>query len=506
LSFIVNFGVHFFQLTPDFGSKENEVSFVEIEFKFFLPVVLLLYWVVPRRAGAQNLVLLVASYLFYATWHWKLLSILVLGTLIDYLVGRYLGRNPEAPRRRLALSISLIYSLGALAFFKYEDFFASQINLLLQGFGLSPSVPLLHLALPLGISFYTLQRVGYILDVYWGRQAPCQSLVELAVFCAFFPQLTAGPISRARELLPQLSAARRLEPQKIADGALAFLTGFALAALAAKDIGARLVDPVFADPGAFTAASLWAGVAGYALQVFGDFAGYSLMAIGAARFFGIELPVNFNFPFLSRSLPELWRRWHITLNRWLFDFIFTPLTTSRGWFRGRIGVALMITFLASGLWHGASWTFVTWGFLHGVGMVVNYRWDEYYRSLCRRDRTYVKKRQAAIYQIGAWLLTMFFFIVTLVPFRAPDGGTALNYALGMLTPGRGQAIGFSGRVAAAVIIILGYHLIQMKPFDSLRERFFMLPSPLRGVAYGLVIMFLIVATPSGPGTFIYQLF
>ena len=279
----------------------------------------------------------------------------------------------------------------------------------------------LHLILPLGISFYTLQRVGYILDVYWGRQAPCKSLMEFAVFCAFFPQLTAGPISRARELLPQLSAARRPDPQKLTDGALSFLTGFALAAWAANAIGARLVDPVFANPAAYTVASHWVGVAGYALQVFGDFAGYSLMAIGVARFFGIELPVNFNFPFLSRSLPELWRRWHITLNRWLFDFIFTPMTTSRGWFRGRIGVALMFTFLASGLWHGANWTFVAWGFLHGIGMVVNYQWDEFYKSLCRRDRSYVKKRQGHAYQFVAWLLTMAFFVVTLVPFRAPDG-------------------------------------------------------------------------------------
>ena len=482
------------------------MSFVEIEFMFFLPAVFLLYWIAPRRAAFQNSILLVASYLFYATWHWKLLSLLVAGTLVDYFVGLYLSNQEPVRGRRLALSISLTFSLGALAFFKYENFFASQANLLLQGVGLAPSIPLLHLALPLGISFYTLQRVGYILDVYWGRQASCKSLTEFAVFCAFFPQLTAGPISRARELLPQLSAARRLDPQKLADGALSFLTGFALAAWAGNLIGARLVDPVFANPAAYTVASHWVGVAGYALQVFGDFAGYSLMAIGVARFFGIELPVNFNFPFLSRSLPELWRRWHITLNRWLFDFIFTPMTTSRGWFRGRIGVALMFTFLASGLWHGASWTFVAWGFLHGLGMVVNYRWDEYYKTLCRRDRSYVKKRQGRAYQFVAWLLTMAFFVVTLVPFRAPDGALRSGYAWGMLSSSGGQAVEFGGRAILAVAFIVGYHLIELKPLGFLRQRFFAFPAPVRGIAYGVAIVFLMLITPVGSGTFIYQQF
>ncbi len=480
------------------------MSFVEVEFAFFFPALLVLYWLVPRRAALQNLLLLAASYLFYATWDWKLLGLLVAGTLVDYVVGRRLEEGSPAGRRA-ALTVSLSFSLGALAFFKYEDFFAAQANALLQALGLGPSVPLLHLALPLGISFYTLQRVGYILDVHWQRQAASRSLLEFATFCAFFPQVTAGPISRARELLPQLEKPRTMDAQQWADGALAFLAGFALKAWAAANLG-TIVDPVFAEPAKFSASSHWAAVVGYALQVFSDFAGYSLMAIGVARLLGIELPVNFNAPFLSRSLPELWRRWHISLNRWLFDYIFTPLTTSTGWFRGRYDLALMITFLASGLWHGANWTFIAWGACHGVGMIVHRRWDEYYKSLCRRDRSYVARRQGRAYGLASQGLTVAFFVVTLVPFRAADMSTAITFARGLFTSAGSEQVRVGGSILMAIALVAAAHLVTLRPGSALRDRFLALPSPVRGAAYGLAIAFLFVSTPIGSGTFIYQQF
>ena len=480
------------------------MSFVEVEFAFFFPALLVLYWLVPRRAAVQNMLLLAASYLFYATWDWKLLSLLVAGTLIDYVVGRRLEAGSPG-QRRTALAISLSFSLGALVFFKYEDFFAAQANALLQALGIGPAVPLLHLALPLGISFYTLQRVGYILDVYWQRQAASRSLLQFATFCAFFPQVTAGPISRARELLPQLEKARTMEARQWADGALAFLAGFALKAWAAANLG-TIVDPVFAEPAKYTVSSHWAAVVGYALQVFSDFAGYSLMAIGVARLLGIELPVNFNAPFLSKSLPEFWRRWHISLNRWLFDYIFTPLTTSTGWFRGRYDLALLLTFAASGLWHGANWTFVAWGVCHGIGMVVHRNWDEYYKSLCRRDRSYVALRQGRVYGVASLLLTVGFFVVTLVPFRAADMTTAIAFAQGLFASAGTEHVRIGGSILLAVAFILGAHLVSLNPWSKLRDRFLALPSAVRGVAYGLAIAFLFVFTPIGSGTFIYQQF
>ncbi|NJN64509.1 MAG: MBOAT family protein [Acidobacteria bacterium] len=396
------------------------MSFSEVEFFFFLPVLLVLYWLLPRRAGAQNAVLLVASYLFYASWHWKLLSLVIAGTLIDFVAGRVAdaASGYSVRVRRIALTVSLLCGFGLLALFKYERFFASSANALLASIGLAPSVPLLELVLPLGISFYTLQRASYMLDVYWGRQSACRSLPHFALFSCYFPQLAAGPIARGHELLPQIAAPRSLSARNVGRGARLFLVGYVLKAFAANSIGDGWVDPVFGSTEALGALTHWMALVGFTLQVFGDFAGYSAMAIGVSRLFGIELPVNFDFPFLSKSLPELWRRWHISLNRWLFDYLFTPLSTSHGWFRGRVELALVITFLVSGLWHGAAWTFIIWGALHGFGMIAQGRWDAFYRGLCRKDRSYVKRRQATGYQFGAWAITMGFFLLTMIPFRS----------------------------------------------------------------------------------------
>jgi D-alanyl-lipoteichoic acid acyltransferase DltB (MBOAT superfamily) len=485
------------------------MSFVEVEFAYFLPGVLLLYWVAYRSVTIQNAVLLGASYVFYASWHWQPLFLLIAGTLLDFLVARYLGRNASdvAPfRRRLALAASLAFSLGALAFFKYEDFFAAQANVLLRSLGLEATIPALQWMLPLGISFYTLQRIGYILDVYWQRQVPSPSLLQFATFCAFFPQITAGPISRGSELLPQLERSRSPDADQWGTGTVEFLLGYALKAWAATILGTVAVDPVFADPAAYTVLSHWIAVTGYALQVFADFAGYSLMAIGVARLFGIDLPMNFNFPFFSKSLPELWRRWHISLNRWLFDYIFTPLTTSTGWFRGRLDTALMLTFLASGLWHGANWTFIAWGAMHGIGMIAHRHWDEFYKSLCRRDRSYVKRRQTATYGIAATIATVGFFVLTMVPFRAPDMSTALLFARGMIASSGDKAVHVGGGLVLVVMFIVAYHLVQLCPFKSFRDGFFAAPAPVRGICYGASIAFLMIFTPVGSGTFIYQQF
>jgi D-alanyl-lipoteichoic acid acyltransferase DltB (MBOAT superfamily) len=486
------------------------MSFIEIEFLFFLPIVWVLHWLLPRRTAFQNAALLVSSYLFFAAWHWKVLGLVVGGTLVDYVVGSYLGRtnasHESTVSRRIALTTSLVVSLGALAFFKYENFFASSINALLMQLGFASSLPVLKLALPLGISFYTLQRVGYILDVYWGRHAPARTFLEFAVFTSFFAQVTAGPISRASELLPQLQQSRRLTPDLLARGAGAFLMGYVLKGWAGDSIGNDVVNPIFERSAEFGMIAHWVGVGGYALQVFGDFAGYSLMAIGVGRLFGIELPVNFNFPFLSRSLPELWRRWHITLNRWLFDYIFTPLTTSHGWFRGRIDVALLVTFLASGLWHGANWTFVMWGALHGLGMVIHRRWDEAYRGLCRANRSWVQRRKSWWYAACAWLATIGFFVLTLVPFRSPDISSAAAYAERMFSGSVGGLPPMGVNVMLAMLVMVGYHVAELKHFAWSRERFFALPAFVRGMAYGAVVVFLMIKTPIASGTFIYQQF
>ena len=489
------------------------MSFVEIETIYFLPAVLLLYWLAPRRAAVQNGLLLLASWVFYSAWDWRWLPLVLAGGLIDYTVGRVIEANRAEERRavrRWALAVSLCWNLGALAYFKYTNFFLDSAEGLLGTLGLSASLPTLSIILPLGISFYTLQRISYVADVYLGRETASRSLLQFLLFSGYFPQMIAGPIARASELLQQLGTARRLLADNVARGAGEFLLGFALKAWVADTIGAQIVNPVFDAPGAWSVGAHWLAVFGYAFQVFGDFAGYSLMAIGCSRLFGIELPVNFNHPFLSRSLPELWRRWHITLNRWLFDYIYGPMTTSRGWFRGRMDVALMVTFLASGLWHGAAVTFVFWGFWHGVGMIVQRRWDETYRGWCRKDRRYVQYRKSAGYAAGAWLLTQAFFLLSLVPFRAGDTRVLGEFARGLVAGAGERSFGLSTvpllNLVLAAALVIAYHLTGTARVAALWQRFLALPAPVRGVAYGGVVAYLIVFVPIGASTFIYRQF
>jgi alginate O-acetyltransferase complex protein AlgI len=270
------------------------------------------------------------------------------------------------------------------------------------------------------------------------------------------------------------------------------------------------VDPIFGAAASYSVASHWLGIFGYAMQVFADFAGYSLLAIGTARFFGIELPMNFDNPFLSRSLPEFWRRWHITLNRWLFDYIYNPLVAGNGWFRGRFYAALILVFLASGLWHGAAMTFIVWGLLHGIGMAVHRAWDEFYRGLCRKNRKYVELRKSTGYALVAWFLTQAYFVFSLIPFRSRSFADALHFAGGLLrSDGTGRIApgllsGANLALCACVVVLL--HLLAMPGFSRVRDGFFRLPAPVRGVAYGLVIVYLFLYVPVGAGNFIYQQF
>ena len=491
------------------------MSFVDVEYAFFLPAILLLYWIVPRQRFAQNLVLLFAGWVFYAAWNWRLLPLLLGGALLDYWIGRQLDADParQAERQRsraLLLAISLCFNLGALAYFKYVGFFAYSFNELMGAVGLSMSVPVLHTILPLGISFYTLQRVGYIIDVYYGRQAPSRSLLDFLVFAGFFPQLTAGPIARGAELLPQLEKPRQLTPNLIASGVATFLLGYMLKAWVADDIGPQVVDPVFSSPESFTLTTHWVALLGYALQVFGDFAGYSLLAIGTARLFGIELPVNFNNPFLSRNLPEFWRRWHITLNRWLFDYIYNPLVSGSGWFRGRFYAALILVFLASGLWHGAALTFIAWGLMHGIGMAIHRGWDEMFRKLCRKDRRYVTLRKSAGYAMAAWLVTQLYFLWSLIPFRAGSFAEATTFFRGLFIPHGGDTLHLSSlpldNIALCAALVIGLHLLELPRLARMRDVFFRLPAPLRGMVYGLVVIYLFLFVPIGASTFIYRQF
>jgi alginate O-acetyltransferase complex protein AlgI len=496
------------------------LTFSNVEFAFFFAAVLAVYWVLPRRASWQNGFVLLASYVFYASWNPRLLPLIWLATAVDYWAAiriadsrpaRGAEGTPEGGaarhRMRTALAVSLVYNVGQLAFFKYVGFFAESLNGLLGAIGLPSSLPILRLALPLGISFYTLQKVAYVLDVYNGAQEPCRSKLTFATFVAFFPQIVAGPIPRAHQLLPQLDAARQPSPDQWRAGAGAFLLGFVKKAYVAEYLGQMVVDPVFTAPARYTVGAHWIAIVAYAVQIFSDFSGYSDMAVGSARFLGIELPENFRHPFLSRSLREVWQRWHISLNSWLFEYLYGPLTTSSGWWRGRLDLGFIVVFLISGLWHGAAWTFILWGGLHGLGLVAHRRWDELYRGLCRKDRSYVALRKTAGYGAAAWLLTQAFFVLSLVPFRAPSIAVAGSFARGLLTSAGSTSLPLvSINMAAIGAFVVAYHVLALPFARPAWERFLTLPAPARGFAYGLVVVYLMIFMPIASGSFIYANF
>ena len=505
------------------------MSLVGVEMVFFLPAVLALYWLAPRRAGVQNLILLLASAVFYVAWSKAWFAWLLVAATLDWWIGLRLGalRRPadaegsaEAAqlrrRRRVLLGLSLVANVGLLGGVKYLGASVELLSDLLARMGLGLEQRTLSILLPLGLSYATLIKLGYVIDVYWGRRAPERSWLSFALFSTFFAHITAGPISRADEFLPQVAQARRPDPAVLARGAGAFLFGFVLKGLSANVLGRWLVDPVFADPGAYSAPSCWLAVGGFSLQIFCDFAGYSLLAIGTAGLLGIALPENFRLPFLSRSLPEFWRRWHITLNQWLFDYIYNPLVTGHGAWRGRFVPGLIVVFVISGLWHGSQWTFALWGLLHGIGMAVQFRWDELYKGLCRKDRRWVARRRSATYALAAWALTQAYFVVTLIPFKAATLGQAGALTAGLFGAGGELHIWNELRASLdrpdklafvlAIAIPVAWHVLGLPQLGWVERLARRVPAPLRGVAYGLVVVSLLVLVPVGASTFIYRNF
>jgi D-alanyl-lipoteichoic acid acyltransferase DltB (MBOAT superfamily) len=335
------------------------VIFHSLEFIVFLAVTLAIYWALGRRA--QNVLLLVASYVFYGWVHAWFLALIAVSTIVDWAAALLIERQPS--RKRAWLGLSLAANLGMLGVFKYFNFFAENVNEVLGAVGLGASLPALEILLPVGISFYTFQTLSYTIDVYRGRLHARRSLVDVAVFVAFFPQLVAGPIERATSLLPQVEQPRRFSLPVARQALLLVVWGYVQKIVVADNAGV-IANKVFAveDPGFEV---LWAGVFAFAIQIYADFSAYSDIARGTARWFGFELMRNFDHPYFARGPADFWRRWHISLSTWFRDYVYIPLGGSRG---GRLATHrnVLATFLISGLWHGASWNFVLWGLYHGL--------------------------------------------------------------------------------------------------------------------------------------------
>lgn len=340
--------------------------FNSLLFVAFFVVVYALYRLLPHRA--QNWMLVAASYYFYAAWDWRFLSLLVGSTVVDFFVARYIGRTREPGRRRLALVLSLAFNLGMLGFFKYFGFFAESLAVLFRAIGWHLDPVTLHVILPIGISFYTFMTISYVIDVYRGQIQPTDNFIDFALFVSYFPHLVAGPILRAPLLLPQIARPRTITRAQIAEGLWLAGWGYFQKMFVADNL-ARLVDAVFAPSASPGGLDVLAGVYAFAFQIYGDFAGYSNIARGVSKLMGIELNVNFLFPYFVTSPQAFWRNWHISLSTWLRDYLYIPLGGNRG--SGmRTTRNLMITMLLGGLWHGAAWTFVIWGAYQGLMLVI----------------------------------------------------------------------------------------------------------------------------------------
>jgi alginate O-acetyltransferase complex protein AlgI len=463
--------------------------FVEYRFFWFFLAVFAVYWSL-RENRTRKIWLLVCSYFFYACWNWKFLFLIMASSALDYLVGAMLARTQNPRARRGWLIMSLCANLGTIAFFKYYNFFVTSAAALLAWLGLHPSLHTLNIIIPVGVSFYTFHSMSYTIDVYRGKLKPVSNILDLACFIGFFPQMVAGPIVRASSFLPQLQSIRRFADVDVRGALVLFLTGFIKKACIADTV-APFVDRYFDAPWNFTAASAWVAVLFYAIQIYCDFSGYTDMAIATAGLLGYQLPVNFRFPYFAENISEFWHRWHISLSSWLRDYLYIPLGGNRGpaWFVYR---NIMITMLLGGLWHGGAWTFVIWGGLHGLALIVHREWVR---------RMGENPLAQSVMRWFAWLLTVYWVCVAWIFFRAvdlPHAAPALRSFL--FLPGTGTQD--LGAWMLWIVAALGFiHWLNFRgTFSAWWRRF---PDPVFAAGYGCVFAVVLLFIPPHYAPFIY---
>ena len=464
------------------------MSFPTIEFAAFFVLVFVLSWALMPHPSAWRPFILVASYFFYGWVDWRWVLLLAASSVVNTFAARVIARSPSAVARKRALIGAIAFDLGLLAVFKYLGFFVSELDGALGSIGLGSPLPIVQIVLPIGISFFTFQAISYVVDVYRG-ETRAASLLDVAILQAFFPHLVAGPIVRANELLPQLRTPR--DPRAVLAGPAIFLIvgGLIKKTVVADELARRVVDPVYSDPAAHSSAELTLAFYAFAAQIYCDFSGYTDMAIGLALLLGYQLPQNFNRPYLALSLRDFWRRWHMTLSRWLRDYLYVPLGGNRRGRRRTYG-NVMLTMLLGGLWHGAAWTFLIWGGIHGGALSVE-RWA--------RERFGGRVRVPAW---AAWLVTFHVVCIAWVFFRAPDLGTAFDVlgGLGLSGPSPLVTLPLVSLVAAAVAV-------QALPpgwWRQAEEWFVGRPLALQGAAVGAVLVVADAAVgQQGVAPFIY---
>jgi alginate O-acetyltransferase complex protein AlgI len=459
----------------------------------------------PDRGRVWLLVL--ASFFFYASWNKWLALLICVSTAMDYVIARGLDALKSQAPRKLLLAVSICANLGLLCYFKYANFFLHSLEQSLGAAGVRASMPVLQVILPIGISFYTFEAINYTVDVFRRRVPAERNLANFMLFITFFPHLVAGPIVRARDFLPQTHHPKHWDWARLELGARFFIMGL-FKKWAIADRMAQFADPVFASPTAYSTGATWLAVIAYTLQIYGDFSGYSDMALGTAHMLGYKLARNFNMPYVATNFSEFWHRWHISLSTWLRDYLFIPLGGSRCP-RWRTCLNLMITMTLGGLWHGASWTFVVWGILHGLLLVAH----RYFRDFCvqrpRLDRLFQSAPgtavRVAVTLLGVMLCWVFFRAAPI----APEVGkhlTAFQVAGRILTRlviphgGLGPPLHNRGLWYTVAVVVLCHALAHSGLWKRLVVR---LPAPVLGCGYAVAVTLAMVLAPDAGKAFIY---
>jgi D-alanyl-lipoteichoic acid acyltransferase DltB (MBOAT superfamily) len=474
------------------------VLFPTVTFAIFFMIVLPVSWLLMPRPERWKVFMLAASYFFYGYWNWRFVGLLVVSTLGNQFFAKAIHRSQREPARRALLIGAVTMNLGLLAYFKYYDFFISNASNVLHHAGLDISSALLTITLPIGISFFTFQALSYVIDVYRRHFEPVR-LLEFAVYESFFPHLVAGPIVRAAEFLPQLR--ERHDPRRI-DASRAFFliaVGLFKKVVIANFLASHIVDTVFATPNRHSGLTLLVAVYAYAVQIYADFSGYTDMAIGLALLLGFRFPQNFDGPYTATSLQDFWRRWHMTLSRWLRDYLYIPLGGNRG-SRWQTYRNLMITFVLGGLWHGAAWTFVIWGGIHGTVLSV-----EHWRRESRIARGAPELPDTVTRRVVNRFVTFQIVCLAWIFFRAESLSNAWAVLSGILDPARWSAPSplVTTSVLLAIAVGIGAQYVPRQFTGRVMARL----SQLRPVAMGAVLGVALLVTntmgPRGVAPFIY---
>jgi len=422
--------------------------FNSLEYLIFLPGILALYFVLPHMW--QNKWLLLASYAFYGWWDWRFLGLILISTLVDYLCGRKLETTDSPHKRKVLLATSVIVNLGILGTFKYFNFFVDSAASILSVVGFDPHMPVLKIILPVGISFYTFQTMAYTIDVYRRNQKVERNFLDFALYVSFFPQLVAGPIERPSRLLPQIKTARTVSWEDIKAGSFLLFIGF-FKKLVISDAVISEVALCFGRPEDNTVMQLVAGMFLFVFQVYGDFSGYSDIARGSARLLGFNLVRNFEQPYLSTSLTELWQRWHVSLATWLRDYLYIPLGGNQKG-RRRTYINIFLTMFLGGLWHGAAWTYVIWGSLHGIGLAIE-RWWTRERKNSNASSADPPGTKKLLPKLIAGLCVFMFWSILAILFRAESWDVAIRYLECMLFAPFTSGAGVSGLGDPSVLLL-----------------------------------------------------